>query len=99
MNCTHTRSLAGVYYCCELQDGHGGDHTYAITAGQLHAIEHTLTHPKRVAFPSEAMMLFIAAIMVELWASQRTALDHAASLVMIATAIRWVRIWLNERQP
>lgn len=96
--CSYTREVAGVVHSCEHEAGHVGDHMFAFTAGQLKALEYALEHPKAPSFPSEVVLLFFAAIGVELFANQRTALDHAVSLVMVATAIRWVRQWVNERR-
>jgi len=98
MLCPHIREIAGVPHSCELRGGHPGDHMFAFTAGQLKALEYSLAHPKIASFPGEAVLLFFAAIGVEVFTTHRSALDWGASFVMIATAIRWLRQWQDGRK-
>jgi hypothetical protein len=98
MFCAHPKIIAGVTHCCERERGHEGDHLFAFTAGQLNALQYTLQHPRIPSFPGEAILLFFSAIGVELFAAHHSALDWGVSLVMIATAIRWIRQWQEERR-
>ncbi len=96
--CRYTREVAGVIHSCELPDGHETDHMFAFTGGQLRAMEYALSNPSTPSFPSEALLLCLSAIGIETFAGQRTALDHAVSVYMLAIAIRWIRIWLREKR-
>lgn len=96
--CGHQRTVHGVEHFCEREKGHGDDHIFAFTLGQLLALQHALEHPSRPAFPAEAALLAVSAVGVMLFAPQRSATDWASSLVMMALAIRWLRVWAIERK-
>ncbi len=100
MLCTYTRDVGGTVHCCEREDGHMGEHMFAFTPGQLYALQHLLEHPNVPYFPSEAVLLIVAAISIgiETFKSQRTALDEAVSLTMVAIAIRWIRQWVSQKR-
>ena len=96
--CSYGREVGGVMHCCEREVNHEGDHMFAFTGGQLHALLYRMRNPKAPSFPGEAVLLFFCAIGVEAFTAHRSALDWGVSFVMMATAIRWVRQWQEERK-
>lgn len=98
MHCDYGREVAGVMHCCEREANHEGEHVFAFTSGQLHALHYRLRNPKVARFPFEAILLIFAAVGVEVFTNHHSALDWAASFIMVITAIRWLRQWQDERK-
>lgn len=96
--CAAHRTVQGIEHFCEREKGHGDDHVFAFTAGQLQSLLWELQNPSRPAFPSEAALLMISAVGVAVFTRSTSATDWAASLVMMALAIRWLRIWAEARK-
>lgn len=93
-HCDQRFTLQGVIYACEREQGHGGDHVYAFTAGQLQAVL-TAGKPR---FPVEALPLLFGAPAYTLLSKPSDVAGWVSLVIMSALGWRWVNIWQAERK-
>ncbi len=97
-HCDQRFNLQGVVYACEREQGHGGDHVYAFTAGQLQAVLYKLQNPSKARFPIEALPLLFVPPFWGMLSKTSDVTGYVSLFIMASLGWRWVNIWQAERK-